>query len=78
MRRIGLAVALIFSLTIAPLAVEAQPSGEVHRSGVLGAASPESSPHTDALRQGLRELGYLNSYSSGRSRARTPSDRTPS
>jgi putative tryptophan/tyrosine transport system substrate-binding protein len=59
MRLIGLAVVLAFSVFVAPLTGEAQLRAKVPRIGVLGAASPESAPHTDALRQGLRELGYV-------------------
>jgi putative ABC transport system substrate-binding protein len=58
MRLIGLAVVLAVSLSLAPLAIEAQQAGKVWRIGVLGGRSP--SPAADALRQGLRELGYLD------------------
>jgi putative ABC transport system substrate-binding protein len=50
---------LTLGTLVARLAGEAQPVGKVPRIGVLGAASPEWAPHTDALRQGLRELGYV-------------------
>jgi putative ABC transport system substrate-binding protein len=50
---------LTLETLVARLAGEAQPVGKVPRIGVLGAASPEWAPHTDALRQGLRELGYV-------------------
>lgn len=33
------------------------------RIGVLGALSPEQAPHTAALREGLRELGYVEGQS---------------
>jgi len=35
MRRIGLAVVLTVSLTLAPLAADAQPTGKVYRVGYL-------------------------------------------
>jgi putative ABC transport system substrate-binding protein len=38
---------------------EAQRPGKVHRIGVLIAASNVIAPFTDAFRQGLRELGYV-------------------
>jgi putative ABC transport system substrate-binding protein len=57
MRRIGFAVVLALGLTLAALAAEAQQSGRVYRVGVLSPGSPPPGP-LDALRQGLRELGY--------------------
>ena len=41
------------------LAVEAQQARKVPRIGVLGGQSPEMSPPILALREGLRELGYV-------------------
>jgi hypothetical protein len=56
MRRIGLVLAL--SLTLAPLATEAQQTGKVPRVGYLGYGVPGSDPSGIAgLRQGLREIG---------------------
>jgi len=55
MRLIGLAVIFAVSLTLAPLAAEAQ-AGKVPRIGVVGPAP--GSPLLAAFRQGLRELGY--------------------
>ena len=48
-------------LLAAPLAVEAQQAAKVHRVGWLGLASPgpEVLRIVDALRQGLREQGYV-------------------
>jgi peptide/nickel transport system substrate-binding protein len=58
MRLIGLAVVLALSLTLAPLAGEAQP-GKVFRVGFLTAFSNSAdSPLFDSFRQGMRELGY--------------------
>ena len=45
-------------LLAAPLAAEAQPTGKAYRIGYLSIASGPS-PRTEALRQGLRELGYI-------------------
>ncbi len=58
-RRAFIAGALGF-LT-APLAAEAQQTRKIPRVGVLGGQSPEDSPAPPilALRQGLRELGYV-------------------
>jgi len=60
MPRIGLAVVLTLTVTLAPLAAEGQPSAKVHRIGFLGAASASSQEiRVEALRVGLRELGYV-------------------
>jgi putative ABC transport system substrate-binding protein len=59
MRRIGLAVVLTLSLTLAPRASGAQPVEKVYRIGCL--MSPSSSSErarVEAFRQGLRDLGY--------------------
>jgi ABC transporter substrate binding protein len=59
MQLIGLAVVLTVSLTLAPLAVEAQPLDRVYRVGFLGQTSAgDLARQTQALRQGLRDLGY--------------------
>lgn len=56
-----LAVVLSPTLLLTVVAVvEAQPRGSVHRIGVLSAVTPErSAPRDDLLRQGLRDLGYV-------------------
>jgi len=63
MRRIGLAVVLTVSLTLAPLAADAQPTGKVYRVGYLSGgsatASAASTRNVEAFRQGLRELGWV-------------------
>jgi len=59
MRRIGLVVVLILSLTLAPAADEAQPAGKVPRIAFLSTTSPGSSPATDFFLLGLRDLGYV-------------------
>jgi putative ABC transport system substrate-binding protein len=46
-------------LLAAPLAAEAQQTRKVPRVGVLGGQSLEMSPPILALREGLRELGYV-------------------
>ena len=58
MRRIGLAVVLAFSLSLAPRAAEAQQAGNVYRIGILSTASAPYEPMIGALRHRLRELGY--------------------
>ena len=60
MRRIGLAVILAVSLTLAPLANEAQQVG-TRRIGLLETSSPSPARVQlwETLRQRLRELGYL-------------------
>jgi putative ABC transport system substrate-binding protein len=52
---------LALILLTAPLAVEAQQATKVHRIGWLLAGSPPSGPdpRLDDLRQGLRDLGYV-------------------
>jgi len=60
MRLIGLAV--ILSLTLAPLVGEAQPAASLPRIGFLAPSSPSDSRvarYLEAFRQGLRELGYV-------------------
>jgi putative tryptophan/tyrosine transport system substrate-binding protein len=61
MRLIGLAVLLTLSVTLAPLAVEAQQPGKVPRIGMLlSGALVDSDPRVAALRQALRERGYVD------------------
>ena len=57
----GLALVLGLGLLLAaPLAVEGQPAGKAYRIGVLSPGSAEgSSAEIALLRQGLRELGYV-------------------
>ena len=62
MRRstVGIILALALGCLVAPRAAEAQQPGKVHRIGVLGASSAAAfAPDLEALRQGLRELGYV-------------------
>jgi len=51
-------VALALAIVAAPLIADAQQPGKVPRIGFLSPGSATSSP-TDAFRQGLRELGYV-------------------
>ena len=58
MRRIGLAVVLSLSVSVAPLAPDAQvPATQRHRIGFLNAARP-GGPES-VLREALRSLGYV-------------------
>ena len=59
MRWIGLVLAL--ALTLAPLAAEAQLVGKIPLIGVLRPTSP-TDPLTQAFRQGLRDLGYVEGH----------------
>jgi putative tryptophan/tyrosine transport system substrate-binding protein len=64
MRLIGLAVVLALSLTLTPLAVEAQQSGKVPRVGYLSVTSAANGLHNlEALRAGLRTFGYVEGQS---------------
>src|SRR5215470_5145235 len=57
MRRIGLAVVLILSLILAPIAAEAQEAGKLYRIAFLSAGSPRA-PHLGVLRTAL-ELAWI-------------------
>ena len=49
-------------LLAASRVAHAQPAGKVHRIGYLGSGSSTSNPHVPgAFRQGLRELGWIES-----------------
>ena len=55
-------LALALFLLAAPLGVEAQQTGKVHRIGYLSGGTPSSartSALVEAFRDGLRELGYV-------------------
>jgi putative ABC transport system substrate-binding protein len=53
---------LVFSLLVAPLAIDAQQGPPPWRIGFLGAESPAMSRHfLDAFRHGLQDLGYVES-----------------
>jgi ABC-type uncharacterized transport system substrate-binding protein len=59
--RMGLLVTLALVILVAPHTAEAQPLPRVHRVGLLSASTPrpEYDALADALRQGLRDLGYV-------------------
>jgi putative tryptophan/tyrosine transport system substrate-binding protein len=59
MRRIGLAVSLTVSLALAPLVAETQTAGKVHRIGLLATHISQQAGRVEALRAGLRDLGYI-------------------
>lgn len=60
MRLIGLVVVLALSLCAAPIGAQSEQSGKVHRVGYVGYDAPGSDPTGIAgLRQGLRDLGYM-------------------
>jgi len=61
MRRIGLAVVLVLSLTLAPRAGETQQAGKVYRIGWLSPGFPPAQPSrtVSAFQQALRDLGYV-------------------
>jgi ABC transporter substrate binding protein len=60
MRVIGLAVVLTLGLTLAPLVAEAQQAQKIHRIGYVWSGTAGSDPvEVEGLRQGLRELGYI-------------------
>ncbi len=61
LRTIGLISTLVLGLLAAPLPAEAQKAGKVYRIGYLrsGSGPPTASPGYMGLRQGLRELGYV-------------------
>jgi hypothetical protein len=61
MRRIGLAVVLVLS-GVAPLVAGAQQPAKIARLGYLGLGSPAGAAtlvRVEALRAGLRDLGYV-------------------
>ena len=62
MRLSTIGLLLILSLLTAPPAANAQQQGKVPRIGVLlpGSPEPEYERRLDAFRQGLRELGYID------------------
>jgi putative tryptophan/tyrosine transport system substrate-binding protein len=55
---LGLIVSLALGLLVAPLFAKVQRPGGIPRIGVLGPISANDST-TEAFRQGLRDLGYV-------------------
>ena len=56
---VGIIVTLTLGLLLAPLATDAQRPAKVARIGYLSVAGGADSPFAEGLRQGLRELGYI-------------------
>jgi putative ABC transport system substrate-binding protein len=52
-------VALAVAFAMCGVKAEAQQTAKVHRIAVLSGGFPRSSPDIEALRQGLRDLGYV-------------------
>ena len=60
MTRAALAATLALSLLATPLAAGAQQVGKPYRIGILSGGSPDkNSPHIEAFRQGLRDVGWV-------------------
>jgi hypothetical protein len=60
MRRVAPAIIFILSVILAPLIAEAQQEGKVYRIGFLRFGPAAASVgRVEALRTGLRELGYV-------------------
>ena len=61
LRPVTLVVTFALGLLAAPLPAEAQQAGKVYRIGIIrsGSGPPTTSPFYMGLRQGLRELGYV-------------------
>lgn len=53
---LSLACALLFVLCVS---AEAQRPAKIHRIGLLSGGSPGADPRVDVIRQGLRQLGYV-------------------
>ena len=59
-RRLGLALAFVLALFLAPLPADAQGAGKIVRIGRLSPLSAETDVlHLDAFRKGLSELGWV-------------------
>ncbi len=65
LRPVTLVVTFVLGLLVGPLPAEAQQAGKVYRVGFLrfGTGGPTTSPIYMGLRQGLRELGYVEGQS---------------
>ncbi len=60
LRTIGLISSLVLGLLAGPLPAEAQQTGKIPRIGLLSTATRTGTARlTDAFREGLRELGYV-------------------
>jgi hypothetical protein len=58
-------VTALGAVLAAPLAAEAQQAGKVWRIGILHVIPPDASRGFEALRQGLRSLGYVDGQNIG-------------
>jgi putative ABC transport system substrate-binding protein len=58
-RTLRIIVTLALGFLVPPLATDAQPSGKVHRIGILTPGAETSTPAFEIVRQGLREVGYV-------------------
>jgi putative ABC transport system substrate-binding protein len=58
--RAGLSAALALAILGAALPAPAQPARDLPRIGVLASRSPEAPGPSEGLREGLRELGYVD------------------
>ncbi len=64
LRTLRLVVTFALGILLAPLAADAQQAGKVPRIGYLSWGDPTASVGlVDALRQGLRERGYVEGQS---------------
>jgi putative tryptophan/tyrosine transport system substrate-binding protein len=78
MTTIALLITLALGLLGVRLAAEAQPSAKVARIGYLSVGGGAGSPLTEAFRQGLHELGYVEGQNIAiEFRAAEGSDRLP-
>ena len=57
---VGCIVTLALSLLVMGLAATVQPAGKVHRIGLLRAGPAGPDPMSEAFRQGLHDLGYVD------------------
>ena len=63
--RAGLSAALALAILGAALPAPAQPARDLPRIGVLASRSPEAPGPSEGLREGLRELGYVDGQNEG-------------
>jgi hypothetical protein len=58
MRLIGLAVVLAPTMVLAPMAVDAEPAGKIHRIGFIGFQSPGAGEPHDRIFPGSARRAY--------------------
>src|SRR6266436_5361155 len=61
-RIMGLLVPLVLGMLLAPGVSEAQPRTKIPRVGVLAPDIPQTAICVNLLRQGLRDLGYVEGH----------------